>query len=412
MQRVQWVKVFLLICPLLLFMFSCEYEGPDALWDPDYNMGPTPVIDSVSPADRAVSGVPYIVLNGQNFSVNPADNCVYFGSVKVDVAQASPTQLKVYRPNLVADNFTIRVTVPGAVAYADFSPYAVDDFGGLYTQVKGVGKANAIAMDADGTILVHVDKKDLYKVLDNGDLELVIDNTKPRIVYDMKVAPDGAILFSRDQNYLNRVMPPDGEFENYANGTPGKMKYFDFDSNGNIYAGGENAGLILIKPDGTFEGLGGYEDSDVLSIRVFNNEVYVAAAYLGEEAGIPAAGVWKHAILSAEGAVGPKVQVLDWTITGDFVSTNIKDITFDVNGVMYVVTDGGEDMSLDPVLMMNPDGSFDTFYKGGLLGGSIVDIIWGSDTSLYYLRDIGDLNLYEIHRIGMSSPGAPEFGRQ
>ncbi|MFC1569275.1 IPT/TIG domain-containing protein [bacterium] len=408
--------LIVLICPLLLFLVSCDYKGPDALWNPDYDLGITPVIENVSPEDVAVAGISQIIINGQNFSTDASQNTVYFGNARVDVKQASANQLVVYRPNLAAENFAVKVAVEGSVMHGVFSPYSVESIGGLYVEAKTIGKANAIAMASDGTLYLHVDKKDLYRVTPLGDMELVIDNTKPKSVYDMKVGPDGYIYFARDRNYIQRaLLEGDGverEFEDFGDGIRGNIKYFDFDINLNIFAGGAKTGLFFIKSDGTNENLGIYNDFDIKSIRVFDNAVYVAALYTGEDTSIPEAGIWKTDITSADGQVGDLTLVLDWSSTGDFTETQFTDINFDEDGVLFVATDGGPDNSLDPVLMVTLDGSVETFYKGGLLQGIVYELMWSNDAALFYLRDIGDVNLYEIHRLDMAVNGAPEFGRQ
>jgi hypothetical protein len=411
MQHVQGFRILILICPLLILMMSCEYEGPDAVWDPNYNQGATPVIESVSPEGAATAGFANILINGENFSSDLTLNSVYFNNVQVEVKKATTNQLTVYRPNLVAENLTITVVVHDAVLYATFSPYAVNAIGGVYAQTKNIGKANTIAVDTDGNLMIHMDKKELHKVLSTGDLELIME-TKPRIVFDMKVGPGGYIYFTRDQNYINRVPLTGGEFEMYANGTPGKIKYFDWDSQLNIYAGGENSGLIRIKSDATFSNTGLYTDYDIRAIRVYENAVYLAAIYTGSDDSVPVAGIWKNVITSNEGDVGPSVLVLDWTQSGSFAATEFTDITFDVNGVMYVATNGGADGTLDPILIISPDGSVDAFYKGGLLKGPIMDMAWGNDAMLYFLRSTDDNNVYEIYRLIMAAAGAPEYGLQ
>jgi len=417
MQQVRGFRsIFVFIWPLFLFFVSCEYEGPDALWNPNYDVGTTPEITSVAPEDMAMAGISQIVIHGQNFSADAGQNRVYFGNVQVDVKQASNDQLTVYRPNLAADDFAIKVAVEGSVLFAEFSPYSVESIGGLYAEAKTLGKANALAVDADGNLYCHVDKKDLYQITPLGDFELVIDNTSPRSVDDMKVGPDGYIYFARDRSYIQRALLEgegvDRDFEDFGDGIRGNLKCFDFDVNLNIFAGGTKTGLYIIKPDASAENLGVYDDYEMKALRVFDNAVYVAAVYMGDDATKPAAGVWKTDIVSTDGQVGDITLVLDWSDTGEHAESVITDINFDADGVLYIATDSGPDNLLDPIVMVSPDGTVDTFYKGGLLEGIIYDLVWGNDAGLYYLRDIGDVNLYEIHRLKMAADGAPEYGRQ
>ena len=182
--------------------------------------------------------------------------------------------------------------------------------------------------------------------------------------------------------------------------------------NDNIFAGGENTGLIFIRPDGSFEELGGYTDYDIQSIRVFDDAVYVAAVYIGDDITQSVAGIWKNSILSSDGSIGESVLVLDWATTGVYAEAVITDINFDENGVLYIATDGGPDNTLDPILMRTLDGEVDVFYKGGILQAPVLELVWGNDSNLYYIHPTGDINLYEIHCLVMSVGGAPDYGRQ
>ena len=78
---------------ILLAVSSCDYKGPDALWNPGYDLGMPPVIESIEPPDVARAGITEIVINGQNFQPDVSKNAVYFGNVKVDLKEASSTRL-------------------------------------------------------------------------------------------------------------------------------------------------------------------------------------------------------------------------------------------------------------------------------------------------------------------------------
>jgi len=275
-------------------------------------------------------------------------------------------------------------------------------------------------VDADGTLYLHVNKKVLYRVTALGDLESVLTNTKARTVNDMKCGPDGYIYFARDRNFIYRVQltgTESGEqkaFEEFASGAPASIKYFDFDANQNIFAGGTKTGLLCIYPDGTSEALGVFEDYDIYSLRVFEQSVYAAALYTGDDSTATAAGIWKMDIQPDGSGVSDPDLILDWADTGEYADALFSDINFDENGVMYIATNGGPDGVLDPILMRTPEGEVDTFYKGGLLQAIIYDLVWSQDLEepkLYYLRDIGEPTEYEIHRLYMAADGAPQYGR-
>lgn len=69
------------------------------------NSGPVPTITSFSPASGPIGTT--VTISGTNFSSTPSNNIVYFGSVKVTVTSATPTQLV--------------VTVPGGLNYKPIS---------------------------------------------------------------------------------------------------------------------------------------------------------------------------------------------------------------------------------------------------------------------------------------------------
>ena len=403
------IRVIGILCCAICLITACEYDGPNAIWKPNPTGAPDPVIQSIVPENTAGPGAAKIVIQGENFSSEEGENMVFFDNVQVDVKEFSPTELVVYRPNLTAENIVISVVVQDALQESKFSPYAVTPVGGVYAEVREKGTLNAMAVDKDENVWIHTNRKKLYRVNLDGSVDEVITNTRPRTIYEMKLGPDGVLYLGRDDKYMMLARPGADDLETWASGLPGKVKYFDFDPNQNIYAGGKGSGMIIIYPDGSNFKLDDYANYDIYGIRYFDQTLYIAASYLGDDGlGIPF-GIYISKVKNDLTLEKPEL-LLDWAESGSFSETTFMDMEMDEDGILYIATDGGEGFDLDPIMMIYPDGSLDTFYKGGILSGPIMGVAWGEGGYLYYFTSL-DPSLYYVHRIDMAKQCAPRYGR-
>ena len=407
------IKIMSLLSLFLLCFIGCEYDGPKAVWSPNPTGDPVPVITTVAPPGEAIAGVAKIKIMGENFSPIFEENQVFFNNVEVDLKTCSETELSVYRPNLVNDDVTIRVVVRKALQDAELPSYGVAETTEKISDIRDLGTFNTIVVDHNENVFIHTNKKEYYELQDNGDFEKVM-STLPRSVYDLKLGPDNVVYVGRDDKYLMKAIPGETAFVKWAQGLPAKVKYIDFDENLNIYAGGKRSGIVIVHPDESSVALGGYEQHDIVGVRIYNGDLYVAAFYLGENGlgddglDLPF-GIYRHKI-NSDGTLGERETFVDWSQTGSFAETTFSDFEFDEDGILLVATDGGVGNDLDPMMMVYPDGSIDTFYKGGILTGPILGMAWGENETLYFVKPSD--NIYTLHKMGMAKRCAPRYGRE
>jgi hypothetical protein len=440
MKQIQFEKIILLIISCyFLFFIACEYKGPDAIWVEDQQGAQKPVINSIEPADSAVAGVDYIMLHGENFSTEPSENIVTFATVdnfyqvvnsskgkiltivQAEVKNASANTLKLYRPNILGDSCVIKVSTRYAYQFETFgSPYRVTTVSSLYVRLSAVESINAMTMDNQENLYMYMSDKTIYKITTDKERTLFSDAGVAAVV-SMRPGPGGTLYISRSRNTGIYVVSPDGITEKLDD-FPQKISYFDFDENGNIFAGGRESNLIIRNIDGIFKTVGDYEDFEIFGLRIFNGYVYVIAEYRGDLDSVPLMAIWKSEIVASAGDisidVGARELVLDWAQSGDFSDSDIMDITFsaeEAGGDCFVATNNGAsdtDDSTDPILIIHSDGSFESFYKGGLLvpdgGEPDADImVWGNGKYMYIYNSA----VNRIFQLGMNRNGAPYYGR-
>lgn len=135
---------------------------------------PPPVINSFSPLSGPVGST--VIINGVNFSTTPANNIVYFGSVKAQVLTASANQLTVavpvgaiYEPLTVTVNrhtaysgLRFSITFPSTCSFTEFSFDAGKSYGlGAAASESQDGNMVIGDMDNDG-------KNDIVSIHWNG----------------------------------------------------------------------------------------------------------------------------------------------------------------------------------------------------------------------------------------------------
>ncbi len=442
MKHIQFEKFFILIiCSYFLFFIACdEYKGPDAIWVENGQGAQKPVINSIEPADSAVAGVDYITLHGENFSEEPAENIVTFANVdnfyqvvdsskgkileivQAEVTSATSNSLKIYRPNILGDSCVIKVSTRYAYQVETFgSPYQVTTVSSLYLRLSAIESINAMTMDNQENLYIYMSDKTLYKITTDKERTLFSDAGVAAVV-SMRPGPGGTLYISRSKNTGIYVVSPDGITEKLDD-FPEKISYFDFDENGNIFAAGKESNLIIRNIDGIFKTVGDYEDFEIFGVRIFNGFVYVVAEYRGDIADVPLMAIWKSEITTAAGDipldVGARELVLDWAQSGDFSDSDIMEITFsaeEAGGDCFVATNNGlsdTDDSTDPILIIHSDGTFESFYKGGLLmpddgEPDASKMVWGNGKYMYIYNN----DVKRIIRLGMNRNGAPYYGRE
>jgi hypothetical protein len=380
------------IWAVLVFGAACTNDEPAVIFDPDDPGAPTPVITAVDPSDEAVAGVTRVKITGSNFLPSVSQNFVYFGNALATILAASTTELTVVPPNIVSDNLTIRVVVQNAFLPAEFGPYRLKAIALPY---GNLGRVRVITMDRDENLFASpsgsvVKLAPDLTVTPYGTLSFPTAST-------MRIGPDGSLFVQRNRNIrLYRIAPGGGAVAEFIR-FPQAVSYFDFDPDGNIFAGGDN-GLFVLTPSNTIRAVGQYPNIPIKSVRVFNGYVYVAIAG-------SAPAVLRNQILAADGSLGSNESVFDWASSGSFSAFEISDITFAEDGDLYIAAEG---KPADPILIVHPDGSSETLYPGVLTNFPVADFVWGNGQLLYVNHD----NDSGVSSIAMGKNGAPYYGRQ
>jgi len=392
-------RFFLSLFLLLMLSLGCEYDGPDPVWSPDYSNGSSPTISRVEPANSMAAMT--ITIIGDNFSPIMENNSVYINGEKVGLKSASKTEIVIYRPSITGDSLIMKVVVKGAFSIAESGPYKIEQMINSLDAFGQTDDVRTIAIDADGNIYA-VSRKIIYKVTPEG-VETEWGSFAGRISL-IRSGPDGYLYVQKfNSNSFSRVPPEGGDLVNFVS-LPKKSTFFDFDSYGNIFLGGDESGIVLVKPDKSAAALGIYDAFNIKALRVFEGYIYVAAEYTGEDTGIPAEAIWKTKILNQNGDIEGREPVFDWTNSGEYAESEILDITFSLDGDMYIGTDYS-----NPVLIVHKDGRTEPLYYGLLLSPA-TNLVWGNGNFLYINRGAA-YEAVQVVAVEMGKPGAPYYGR-
>lgn len=374
-----------------LALSGCSNDKSAIIYNPNDQGAPTPEITAVDPSAAAVGGVTKMKITGKNFSPAVAENFVYFGTVAGTVLTASPAELTVLPPTLIADSLTLRVVVSKAFLAAKYArPYKLESISNPYGKF---GSVNSLALDAQENLFASPPSA-VVKLSPNGQTA-----TYSTLIFvtasAMKFGSNGFLYAQRNRNIrLYRIAPGGGGAQEFFR-FPSLVSYFDFDKNGNLYAGADG-GLYVLNPNLTVKTTGKYQGISIKAIRVFNDYAYVAVAG-------STAGILRNKILSADGNLGDDELFFDWTKSGAFAAFEIGDLTFAQDGDMYIVADRKES---DPILVVHPDGKSETLYAGALKF-PVFNFVWGNDQFLY----VNHNTAAGVSRVAMGKKGAPYFGR-
>ena len=399
----------LLLILLALITLGCEaYPEVDLVNYEDQISGDTPRITSVDPPiGSGFASYTIVTIVGQNFSPDSGGNSVYFSGVRAHIQSESGTEIVVDAPEITGDDLVINVIVEGALEIVS-APYSLANLSLEYGGFGNAEKSRCIAMDADENIYAMLDDRTIVKVSPSGERTNYGTTTAFPSAGEMRVGPAGALYLQRtSQRIIYRVPPGGGDaeesitFPETVGGQSVRLTSFDFDEHGNIYAGGIGGGLVASNINGNSYGLDQYLDG----VKIKSVRVYDGFVYLGREDGI-----WRSEILSDTGSVGTEERIYDWANSGVFSASDLKSITFSANGDMLIGTANTANTSLDPILVLHPDGTAEALYSGQLLLPAD-HIVWGNGVYAYVNRGNRDAELRRIIRINLLKPGAPYYGR-
>ena len=395
------------ILPISLLTFSCEDPNyPENIWDEDDQGNASPSISSVEPEEAAFAGIDTLTINGQNFSENASANLVYFNNMLGEVISATSTSLKVVTPNLVSDSVQIRVAVQGAFLFADHSSLytltaAVLDYG-PFDQFTDIF---SLDLDRDENLIVSMDGTP------NAEF-WIVDTNQDSAVWSgalakgsgMKLGPTGSVYFVNYQRYLykDEQGTPKENTEIFKR-LNGNVTDLDFDSNGNLFAGGTGSiiDVVDINDDGGLTSgvteVKNLDTLDVISLRVFNDHLYVLTTTVSSDQAI-----YKMQILDDSGSLGDMELVFDWSAYTNKLSSALC-FTLSETGDLFV----GSDSDVQPLTYIQ-NGNASGFYSS-ILTAPITYMAWGNSNYLYLINKTEETN--RVQRVDTRMSGADYYGR-
>ena len=401
------LSLFRIILPISLVMFSCEDPNyPENIWDEDDQGNASPSISSVEPEGSAFAGIDTLTINGQNFSENTSANLVYFNNMLGNVISATSTSLRVVTPNLVSDSVQIRVAVQGAFLFADHSSLytltaAVSDYG-PFDQFTDIF---SLDLDRDENLIVSMDGSP------NAEF-WIVDTNQDSAVWSgalakgsgMKLGPTGSVYFVNYQRYLykDEQGTPKENTEIFKR-LNGNVTDLDFDSNGNLFAGGTGSiiDVVDINDNGGLTSgvteVKNLDTLDVLSLRVFNDHLYVLTTTVSSDQAI-----YKMQILDDSGSLGDLELVFDWSAYTNKLSSALC-FTLSEAGDLFVGSD-----SDDQPLTYIQNGNASGFYSS-ILTAPISYMAWGNSNYLYLINKTEETN--RVQRVDTRMSGADYYGR-
>ena len=401
------LSLFRIILPISLVMFSCEDPNyPENIWDEDDQGNASPSISSVEPEGSAFAGIDTLTINGQNFSENTSANLVYFNNMLGNVISATSTSLRVVTPNLVSDSVQIRVAVQGAFLFADHSSLytltaAVSDYG-PFDQFTDIF---SLDLDRDENLIVSMDGSP------NAEF-WIVDTNQDSAVWSgalakgsgMKLGPTGSVYFVNYQRYLykDEQGTPKENTEIFKR-LNGNVTDLDFDSNGNLFAGGTGSiiDVVDINDDGGLTSgvteVKNLDTLDVISLRVFNDHLYVLTTTVSSDQAI-----YKMQILDDSGSLGDLELVFDWSAYTNKLSSALC-FTLSEAGDLFVGSD-----SDDQPLTYIQNGNASGFYSS-ILTAPISYMAWGNSNYLYLINKTEETN--RVQRVDTRMSGADYYGR-
>jgi hypothetical protein len=220
----------------------------------------------------------------------------------------------------------------------------------------------------------------------------------------MKLGPTGSVYFVNYQRYLYKdeqgTPKENTEIFKRLNGNATDL---DFDSNGNLYAGGTGSTIdvVDINDDGGLTSgvteAKNLDTLDVISLRVFNNFVYVLTTTITS-----IQAIYKLPILDDSGSLGDLELVFDWSAYSNSESTALC-FTLSETGDIFV----GSDSETEPLTYIT-DGSGSGFYSS-ILTAPISYMAWGNFQYLYLINRTDETK--RVQRVDTRMNGADYYGR-
>jgi len=367
-----------LISGLLIFLLissSCDSGTAPSLYDPDRSSLSDPTIDTVVPEGSALAGVDVITITGSNFSTQPTENLVYFGTDRGNVLESSATQLQVFAPNSPQPELQLRMSVVGAENFSNSVAYGLDAPFIEFGDVKDFEDIYGITTDDAGNLYASLVAFNLgvgiIQINPEGERSDYITSSFPWT--DIEFGSNNTLFAVRSVRALFSA-PKDGTnlavFAVIPNSAT-RLNSIAIDSNDRVWTSGTDADLYRIDPDKSIHTFD--FEPDVRDIVLFGDYLYVAGVQ--EDRGM----IWRFPI-DASSNLGSAEDVYG------FGSTDITPyaLEFSEDGYLYVGVD-----DTDPVLLINPDGVGEILYPD-VITQPVRQFTWGLEDQLFAATNSSD----------------------
>lgn len=402
---------------LLIGWGGCDAPGSNSLFDDTVTFGPEPTITSLDPANQYFAGYQTITITGTNFSSTAAQNTVWFNNVKATVVSATPTQIVVNTPNLVADSIGVKIAVSGALGFSNNIKYKLEalfeDATSLPANTLPVGSA----VDAIGRYYIALIGAVQPTPLGVGQFNSV-NAINPTYVpaqtwtyRAMKIGPDGGLYMLRVSAgvpIVYRSAPGGGPTTNWATNV-GRAEDLDFDAQGFAWIVGSNESfaasthrIYRIQDLGASRLITNYPFvANGTAVKVYDGHLYVG----GTRGGVPK--IWRFPINTLDNSLGAEEEWIDLT---SYSSQAIpRSIAFATDGTMFVAVN--TTATTQPLLAITPSKQISEFYPN-IIPGSILKMHWikGTQRVLMTLINPATGNTTRVITLNMQINGAPFYG--
>ncbi len=407
----KFVLSLIIIVAAFIYFSGCTDKGSPSLWvgQPVTPVGNTPVVSSIEPVDGALAGVSTITITGQNFSANSYENLVYFNGLPGNITSSTSTQISVISPNLFGNSIEVKVAVTNAELFSNIKNYklmpAVAEF---YAFDNNTAQSYPYGLATDKSGNVYSSLIEFKK--GTGISKIGIDSSvtpwAPKggetFFNSIKFGPNNTLYAARKVKALF-IVEEGVKSAVFVSTGLGSITDFDFDQNGNIWAGGasSNGNIYLIKPDKSITPIS--FSGEITSIKVFEGNLYVASSDGSQTA------VWKMQINGE--ALGTPEKYFDFSANYPIAILNA--IAFAADGDMYLGTD-----LPGSIIVVHADKTFGPLYSGLFAAAPAYAFASGPGNYLYYTRSAvgsdpaaSDYISQTIIRINLGKPVAVQYGR-